>query len=82
MIATYLNHKFAASVNVSYIMPYKFQQFDSNIVINYANAITYSLSFGYLLLPRTYTTYKQVNINLYIEFMGEDYGAASIQQKR
>jgi len=81
LIATYLNHKFAASVNVSYIMPYKFQQFDSNIVINYANAINYSLSFGYLLFPRVYTSYKQLNINLYMEFMGESYGAASISKK-
>ncbi|MGP8214672.1 MAG: hypothetical protein ACLQQ4_03830 [Bacteroidia bacterium] len=81
LIATYLEHKFAVSLNAGYIMPYKYQQYDSNIVINYANAINYSLSFGYLLLPRTYSSYKQVNVNIYMEFMGESYGAASITKK-
>lgn len=81
LIATYLKHKFASSLTVGYTIPYKFEQVDSNIVINYANAITYSLSFGYLLLPRIYQNYKQVNVNIYMEFMGEDYGAASISKK-
>jgi hypothetical protein len=81
LIATYLIHKFAASITVGYIMPYKFQQVDSTIVINYANAINYSLSFGCLLLPHTYHNYKQVNVNIYMEFMGESYGAASITKQ-
>ena len=81
LITTYLNHRFATSITVGYIIPYKFQQVDSNIVINYANTINYSLSFGYLLLPRTYKSFKQVNVNLYMEFMGESYGAASISKK-
>ncbi len=80
LIATYLKHKFAASLNIGYIMPYKFQQYDTSIVINYANAINYSLSFGYLLLPRTYTNYKQINVNLYMEFMGEAYGAVKMSK--
>jgi hypothetical protein len=81
LIATYLIHKFAASFTVGYIIPYQFQQVDSSISIKYSNAINYSLSFGYLLLPRTYKNYKQVNINLYMEFMGEAYGAAFISKK-
>ncbi len=78
LIATYLKHKFAVSLTVGYIVPFKFQQVDSNIVIKYSNAVNYSLSFGYLLLPRTYRDYKQVNLNIYLEFMGESYGAAFI----
>jgi hypothetical protein len=78
LVTTYLKHKFAASLTIGYIIPYKFQQVDSNIVINYSNAINYSLSFGYLLLPRTYKNFKQLNVNLYMEFVGERYGAASI----
>ncbi|HTB30871.1 MAG TPA: hypothetical protein VK808_02535, partial [Bacteroidia bacterium] len=78
LVATYLKHKFAASVMVGYIIPYKFQQTDSTIVINYANALNYSLSLGYLLLPRHYTSLKQMNVNIYLEFMGESYGAAVI----
>lgn len=56
LITTYLKHRFAVSLALGYIVPYKFQQFDSNIVINYANAINYSLSFGYLLYPVPTTT--------------------------
>jgi hypothetical protein len=78
IIATYLKHRFAASLTVGYIVPVKFQQVDSNIMINYANAVNYSFSFGYLLLPRTYHSFKQVNMNLYMEFTGEAYGAVSI----
>ena len=81
LIATYLKHKFAVSLTVGYIVPYKFQQVDSNIVINYSNAVNYSLSFGYLLFPRTYRSFKQVNINIYMEFMGESYGAADITKQ-
>jgi hypothetical protein len=39
-------------------------------VRNY-QAMNYSLSAGYLLIPRTYTDYKQTNINLYAELLGQ-----------
>ena len=35
------------------------------------NALNYSLSAGYLLLPRTYKSYKQTNLNLYVELLGK-----------
>jgi hypothetical protein len=31
----------------------------------------YSLSGGYLLLPREYTDYKQTNLNLYLEILAQ-----------
>jgi hypothetical protein len=34
------------------------------------SAFTYSLSGGYLLLPREYTDYNQTNVNLYAELLG------------
>jgi hypothetical protein len=34
-------------------------------------AFNYSLSAGYLLLPRKYTSYKQTNVNLYAELLGQ-----------
>ena len=34
-------------------------------------SINYSLSGGYLLLPKEYTDYKQMNLNLYTELLGE-----------
>jgi hypothetical protein len=35
------------------------------------NAVAYSLSAGYLLLPKSYTSYKQVNVNVYAELLGK-----------
>ena len=46
--------------------------------MQYGKAITYSLSFGYLLLPQTYRSYKQTNINLYAEFLGKSYGSGKV----
>lgn len=34
-------------------------------------AFNYSLSAGYLLFPRHYTSYKQTNLNLYAELLGQ-----------
>ena len=34
-------------------------------------SMNYSLSAGYLLFPKEYTNYKQVNINLYTELLAE-----------
>ena len=33
--------------------------------------MNYSLSAGYLLLPRKYTDYKQTNVNLYTELLAQ-----------
>jgi hypothetical protein len=35
------------------------------------NQISYTLSGGYLVLPIHYTSYKQTNLNLYLEFLGK-----------
>jgi hypothetical protein len=34
-------------------------------------AINYSLSFGKLMLPRTYSNYRQLNVNLMLEFLSQ-----------
>ncbi len=34
-------------------------------------SINYTVSGGYLLLPKEYTDYKQLNVNLYTEFIGQ-----------
>ncbi len=33
--------------------------------------MSYSLSAGYLLLPKEYTDYKQTNLNIYTEFLAQ-----------
>lgn len=70
LVATQLVHKMAVSATVGY------NRFMNNIRDNYpsymsANAVNYSLSAGYLLLPRTYRSYEQTNLNLYVEFLGK-----------
>ena len=34
-------------------------------------AMNYSISTGYLLLPRQYTDYRQLNVNLYFEMLAQ-----------
>lgn len=34
-------------------------------------ALNYSLSAGYLVLPREYTSYRQTNLNVYMELLGQ-----------
>lgn len=71
LVFTQLLHKLALSGTASYI-----HAFDNNdgytIPIGYAkNSIAYTLSAGYLLLPKTYTNYNQTNLNLYVELLGK-----------
>jgi hypothetical protein len=70
-IATKLLHKWAFNGIVSYERAldnkpnYKFPINESN------NAINYSLSIGKLVLPKEYTSYKQTNMNIMVEFLGQ-----------
>ncbi|MNS33694.1 hypothetical protein D3C72_658100 [compost metagenome] len=83
LISTYLKNKFAVSLTAGVILPGKFSGVqvdpiaglpDIPTTVKYPTTINYSLSFGYLVYPRTYRSYKQPNINLYCEFMGKYYG--------
>lgn len=70
IIATQLIHKLAVSATVGY------NRFLNNTKDNLpdylsANAVNYSLSAGYLLLPRRYRSYDQTNLNIYVEFLGK-----------
>jgi hypothetical protein len=70
IIATQLIHKLAVSATVGY------NRFLNNTKDNLpdylsANAVNYSLSAGYLLLPRSYRSYDQTNLNIYVEFLGK-----------
>lgn len=70
IIATQLLHKLALSVTAGYN---RFMNNTKNKLPDYfsANAVNYSLSAGYLLLPRSYRSYEQTNLNLYVEFLGK-----------
>jgi len=82
LIATYLKNHFAASFTGGFIKP---DIYTGNVpdplpglpgvpaTVTYGNGYNYSLSFGYLLSPDSYTSYKQTNWNIYMEFIGKDY---------
>jgi hypothetical protein len=71
LISTQLLHKVAISGSISYERAfdnkpgYKFPLTESN------SAINYTLSIGKLMLPKTYTSYKQINMNLMLELLGQ-----------
>ena len=71
LVFTQLLHKFAASAGVSYL-----QQMGQTDRRSYgepfsSKAISYNLSAGYLLFPRSYQSYEQTNLNLYCELLGQ-----------
>ncbi len=78
-VATILKNKFAASFTAGALFPYPYYQRDTaDIKIKYGNGYHYSLSMGYLVLPRKYKSYKQTNLNIYVEFMGKSFDGAKI----
>ena len=71
IIATKLINKLAISTSVSFEKAldnkpnYPFPDSIGN------NATNYTLSFGKLMYPKKYTSFKQTNINLMVEFIGQ-----------
>jgi hypothetical protein len=70
LIATQLVNKLAISGTVSYlhVLTEKPKYFPE--VYPY-DAFNYSASAGFLLLPFEYTSYDQLNVNLYTELLGQ-----------
>ncbi|MBE7175583.1 MAG: hypothetical protein INR69_04220 [Mucilaginibacter polytrichastri] len=70
VVFTQLLHKLALSSSLSYIRG--FDNVGNAIPDGFArNVVAYTLSGGYLLLPKTYTDYDQLNFNLYFELLGK-----------
>jgi hypothetical protein len=73
IIATQLWNKFALSGTLSHTEVLD-QSRKSDVIYvpsRTYQSMNYSLSAGYLLLPKEYTDYKQLNINLYTELLAE-----------
>lgn len=71
IIATKLINKLAISTSISYekAMDNKPNyKFPDNIG---DNATNYTLSFGKLIYPKKYTSFKQTNVNFMVEFVGQ-----------
>ncbi len=73
VIATQLWHKFALSGTVSHAQLLDESRYNKIIYVpsRIYKAMSYSLSAGYLLLPREYKNYKQLNVNLYTELLAQ-----------
>lgn len=68
--ATQLIHKVAISSTVSYAHAQANNDFKFPDEFG-ANAVNYTLSAGRLMYPKKYTSFKQTNINLMLEFAGQ-----------
>jgi hypothetical protein len=73
VIATQLWNKLAVSGTISHTQVLDKSRNDKVIYVPERNyqAMNYSLSAGYLLFPKEYTDYKQVNLNLYTELLAQ-----------
>lgn len=88
LIATWLQQRLAISLTTGFILPveYKGNTYDNYggvypTSIQYGNAVNYSLSFGYLWLPRHYTSYTQTNWSIYCELIGKSYSSARVSEQ-
>lgn len=71
LIATQLAGRFAVSATASYLRVFNKDIESHHTLLNHSKQMVgYSLSAGYLLLPKEYTSYKQMNLNLYLELLG------------
>jgi hypothetical protein len=71
VVATKLINKVALSATAS--VAHAIDNSDQKFVFekNLRNATNYSFSVGKLMLPKEYTSYNQVNMNLMLEFLGQ-----------
>jgi hypothetical protein len=73
VIATQLWNKFALSGTVGHTQILDQSRKSKVIYVpsRIYQSINYALSAGYLLIPKEYTDYKQLNINIYTEFLAQ-----------
>lgn len=70
LIATQLWNKLAVSGTASYLL-YTGKRYKDVPQLNPYEALNYSFSAGFLLLPVHYTSFNQINLNLYAELLGQ-----------
>lgn len=71
VVATQLLNKLALSTTISYLYVTS-QRPKFNADAYPYQAFNYTASAGYLLFPVSYTDFKQVNLNLYTELLGQE----------
>lgn len=73
LILTQLWHKLALSATVSHTQVLDTYRWNKEVHggIHPFQSLQSVISAGYLLLPRTYTSYKQTNVNVYLELLSQ-----------
>ena len=73
LIATQLINKLAVSATISHTQVLDGSRNDKALYTPERNyqSVNYTFSAGYLLFPRNYTDYRQINMNLYAELLGQ-----------
>lgn len=72
IVATKLKNKLAVSASLGYA--YRMNNISHKVpAYQPLHAFNYTASAGLLLLPREYTSYKQTNVNLYVEMLGSSF---------
>jgi hypothetical protein len=80
LIGTILYKRFVVSFTGEAVRPFPYNDKKQNITFKAGNAWIYNLSFGYRIFPREYKTYKDLNVNLYVEFINKHYEKAVMTQ--
>lgn len=70
LIATQLLNRLAVSGTAGILRVFSPKGGHSGHIDYPREALNYSVSAGYLLFPRNYTSYNQTNVNLYLELLG------------
>jgi len=73
IIATQLSNKFALSGTVSHSQLLDSSRFNDVVYLptRIYQAINYSLSSGYLLFPREYKNFNQLNVSVFLELLAQ-----------
>lgn len=70
-VGTKLKGKVAVSASASFLHALDISKEKFNYSDKSRNAVNYTLSVGKLMLPKEYTSYKQTNLNLMAELLGQ-----------
>lgn len=78
VIITQLYKRFAASFTTGFQHPLIYVDKKQSITFKSGDATMYKLSLGYRLLPFNYSSYKDINVNIYLEFINKHYTGAEM----
>ena len=78
IIATQLIKKLALNVTAGLMRPTMYHQKKDNLKFRSGNARYVIFSAGYLLYPKAYNSYNDLNINIYMEALYKEYDAATL----